>query len=103
MECARTAPERVASMVLLAPAGIAREGMLIHFRLASLPLLGEMIMQLEDAHACYLGKAGQLHFFQARRSLATFAPQRTGQARFDHHQTKWFRPINRKQKSGCFT
>jgi len=32
-------------MVLLAPAGIAREGMLIHFRLASLPLLGEMIMQ----------------------------------------------------------
>ena len=33
----RTAPERVASMVLLAPAGIAREGMLIHFRLASIP------------------------------------------------------------------
>lgn len=45
LECARTAPQRVASMVLLAPAGIAREGMLIHFRLASLPLLGEMIMQ----------------------------------------------------------
>jgi 4,5:9,10-diseco-3-hydroxy-5,9,17-trioxoandrosta-1(10),2-diene-4-oate hydrolase len=45
MECARTEPERVASMVLLAPAGVARHGMLIHFRLASLPLLGEMIMQ----------------------------------------------------------
>src|SRR5262245_20131588 len=45
MECARTAPERVASMMLLAPAGISRKGMLIHFRLASLPLLGEMIMQ----------------------------------------------------------
>jgi pimeloyl-ACP methyl ester carboxylesterase len=45
LECARTAPERVASMALLAPAGIAREGILIHFRLASLPFLGEMIMQ----------------------------------------------------------
>jgi 4,5:9,10-diseco-3-hydroxy-5,9,17-trioxoandrosta-1(10),2-diene-4-oate hydrolase len=45
LDCARTAPERVASMVLLAPAGIAREGMLIHFRLASLPFLGEIIMQ----------------------------------------------------------
>ena len=32
-------------MVLLAPAGIARKGMLIHFRLASIPFLGEMIMQ----------------------------------------------------------
>ena len=45
LDCARTAPERVASMVLLAPAGIARKGMLIHFRLASIPFLGEMIMQ----------------------------------------------------------
>jgi pimeloyl-ACP methyl ester carboxylesterase len=36
MECARTAPERVASMLLLAPAGIAREGVLIHFRIARL-------------------------------------------------------------------
>lgn len=35
----------VASMVLLAPAGVARDGMLIHFRLASIPFLGEMIMQ----------------------------------------------------------
>jgi hypothetical protein len=34
-----------AFMVLLAPAGIAREGMLIHFRLASIPFLGEIIMQ----------------------------------------------------------
>ena len=32
-------------MVLLAPAGIARKGMLIHFRLATIPFLGEMIMQ----------------------------------------------------------
>jgi 2-hydroxy-6-oxonona-2,4-dienedioate hydrolase len=45
LDCGRAAPERVASMVLLAPAGIAREGMLIHFRLASIPFLGEMIMQ----------------------------------------------------------
>ena len=45
LECAITAPERVASMVLLAPAGVAREGMLIHFRLATIPFLGEMILQ----------------------------------------------------------
>jgi hypothetical protein len=37
-------------MVLVAPAGIAREGTLIHFRLASIPFLGEMIMQLSAAH-----------------------------------------------------
>ena len=45
LECAMTAPERVASAVLLAPAGLAREGMLMHFRLATIPFLGEMILQ----------------------------------------------------------
>ena len=36
---------RSASAVLLAPAGLAREGMLMHFRLATIPFLGEMILQ----------------------------------------------------------
>jgi pimeloyl-ACP methyl ester carboxylesterase len=32
-------------MVLVAPAGLARGGMLIQFRLASIPLVGEMMLQ----------------------------------------------------------
>ena len=39
LECALVAPERVSSMVLVAPAGIARDGTLIHLRLASVPLV----------------------------------------------------------------
>lgn len=42
LECALTAPERVASMVLAAPAGVGRDT-LINMRLASVPLLGEVI------------------------------------------------------------
>jgi pimeloyl-ACP methyl ester carboxylesterase len=45
LECALVAPERVSSMVLVAPAGMARDGTLIHFRLASVPLLGEMLIR----------------------------------------------------------
>jgi pimeloyl-ACP methyl ester carboxylesterase len=45
LECALLAPERVSSLVLVASAGVARHGILIHFRLASVPLLGEMIVR----------------------------------------------------------
>jgi len=45
LECAESAPERVASMVLVAPAGVARRGTLIQFRLASIPFVGEMMLQ----------------------------------------------------------
>jgi 2-hydroxy-6-oxonona-2,4-dienedioate hydrolase len=45
LECAETAPDRVASMVLVAPAGVDRGGMLLQFRLASIPFLGEMMLQ----------------------------------------------------------
>ena len=45
LECAESAPERVASMVLVAPAGLARKGTLIQFRLASIPFVGEMMLQ----------------------------------------------------------
>jgi pimeloyl-ACP methyl ester carboxylesterase len=41
LECAAVAPERVASMVLVDPAGMQRRGTLLEFRLATLPLLGE--------------------------------------------------------------
>ena len=45
MECAIVlAPERVASLVLAAPAGIARRGAIIYLRLASIPWLGELLM-----------------------------------------------------------
>jgi pimeloyl-ACP methyl ester carboxylesterase len=42
LECAARAPERVASLVLSAPAGIHRTT-LINFRLASVPVLGEIL------------------------------------------------------------
>ena len=44
LECALTAPERVASMLLAAPAGIGRET-LINFKLASVRGLGELLTQ----------------------------------------------------------
>lgn len=40
--CALKAPERILSTVLLDPAGIARRGTLAEFRLATLPVLGEL-------------------------------------------------------------
>jgi pimeloyl-ACP methyl ester carboxylesterase len=43
LECARIAPERVSSMVLVDPAGIDRRGTLLEFRLATIPLLGEVL------------------------------------------------------------
>jgi pimeloyl-ACP methyl ester carboxylesterase len=42
LECAALAPERVTSMVLSAPAGVDRST-LINFRLASVPVLGEIL------------------------------------------------------------
>ena len=42
LECARVAPERVASLVLVDPAGVDRRGTLFEFRLATVPLLGEL-------------------------------------------------------------
>jgi pimeloyl-ACP methyl ester carboxylesterase len=41
LECARIAPERVASQVLVDPAGVDRKGTLLEFRLATIPQLGE--------------------------------------------------------------
>lgn len=42
LECARIAPERVASMILVDPAGVDRRGTLLEFRLATVPILGEL-------------------------------------------------------------
>jgi pimeloyl-ACP methyl ester carboxylesterase len=42
LECARLAPARVKSMVLVAPAGVGRETA-INMRLATVPVLGELI------------------------------------------------------------
>ena len=42
LECARVAPDRVASLVLAAPVGIGRQ-CLLDLRLASLPWLGELL------------------------------------------------------------
>jgi pimeloyl-ACP methyl ester carboxylesterase len=43
LECARLAPERVASLLLVDPAGMDLRGTLLEFRLATIPILGEMI------------------------------------------------------------
>ena len=43
LECARLAPERLWSMTLLDPAGVARRPTLLEFRLASVPGLGELL------------------------------------------------------------
>ncbi len=43
LECAIIAPARVDSIVLVDPAGIDQHGTLLEFRLATLPLLGEII------------------------------------------------------------
>ena len=42
LECARLAPDRVTAMVLVAPAGVGRET-LINMRLATVPVLGEVL------------------------------------------------------------
>ncbi|MEP6722876.1 MAG: alpha/beta fold hydrolase [Variovorax sp.] len=42
LECAAMAPEQVASLLLVDPAGMARRGTLFEFRLATLPILGEI-------------------------------------------------------------
>ena len=42
LECAAMAPAQVASLVLVDPAGMARRGTLFEFRLATLPILGEI-------------------------------------------------------------
>lgn len=42
LECARLAPDRVASLVLVAPAGVGRETA-VNMRLATVPLLGEIL------------------------------------------------------------
>jgi pimeloyl-ACP methyl ester carboxylesterase len=42
LECATMAPQRVASLLLVDPAGMDRLGTLFEFRLATLPLLGEL-------------------------------------------------------------
>lgn len=43
LECASIAPEQVASLLLVDPAGIERRGTLFEFRLATLPFLGELL------------------------------------------------------------
>ncbi len=43
LECARIAPGRMASQVLVDPAGIDRSGTLLEFRLTTLPVLGEAL------------------------------------------------------------
>jgi pimeloyl-ACP methyl ester carboxylesterase len=43
LECARVAGQRVASLVLVDPAGIDRRGTLLEFRLATIPFLGEAL------------------------------------------------------------
>lgn len=42
LQCAAMAPERVLSLLLVAPAGMQRRGLLFEFRLATLPVIGEM-------------------------------------------------------------
>ena len=42
LECAREAPERVRSLLLADPAGMAERPTLLEFRLAAVPLLGEL-------------------------------------------------------------
>ena len=42
LECAREAPERVRSLLLADPAGMAERPTLLEFRLATVPLLGEL-------------------------------------------------------------
>ncbi len=42
LECAREAPERVRSMLLVDPAGVAERPTLLEFRVATLPLMGEL-------------------------------------------------------------
>ncbi len=42
LECAAIAPQQVASLLLVDPAGMERQGALFEFRLATLPVLGEI-------------------------------------------------------------
>jgi pimeloyl-ACP methyl ester carboxylesterase len=49
LECARIAPQAVASLLLVDPAGIARRGALLEFRLATLPGLGELFTRPSTA------------------------------------------------------
>lgn len=49
LECARVAPERLLSMMLLDPAGMAEKPTLLEFRLASVPVLGELLTRPNQA------------------------------------------------------
>lgn len=43
IECARIAPERIVSLLLVDPAGIDLRGVLLEFRLATIPIFGEIL------------------------------------------------------------
>jgi len=75
LECALMAPERVASMVLVAPGGLARGGLFILFRIASVPVLGEMLTRPSRAA---VKKAWRLSFWQP-----SFVTEEFVDARFD--------------------
>jgi pimeloyl-ACP methyl ester carboxylesterase len=75
LECAIMAPERVASMVLVAPGGLARGGLLILFRIASVPVLGEMVTRPSRAG---VKMAWRLSFWQP-----SFVTEEFVDARFD--------------------
>jgi pimeloyl-ACP methyl ester carboxylesterase len=77
LECADSAPERVASMVLVAPAGLARQGMLLQFRLASIPFVGEMMLQPSAAN---LSTFFDLAFYDQSFVTPDFVARRLKQA-----------------------
>ena len=71
LECALAAPQRVASLLLAAPAGVGRETF-INFRLATLPWLGELLTRPSRAGLRMLWR------------LAFHDPSRLEDERLDH-------------------
>jgi pimeloyl-ACP methyl ester carboxylesterase len=54
LACARTAPQRVLSLLLLDPAGMAEKPTLLEFRLATVPWLGERLTRPTAVGTCML-------------------------------------------------
>jgi len=89
MECAAMYPERVKSLVLSAPAGIGRDT-LFNFRLASLPVLGEL---LTKPSMFGLGMIWKLAFYDKRFVTRALVAEKLALAQLPNAQAVFLKTL----------
>jgi pimeloyl-ACP methyl ester carboxylesterase len=89
MECAAMKPERVKSLVLSAPAGIGKDT-LFNFRLASLPVLGEL---LTKPSMFGLGMIWKLAFHDTRFVTRDMVAEKVALAQLPNAQTVFLKTL----------